>query len=148
MSDLALFGGNPVIDYPFTKYNSIGEEEMIAVNQVMKTGVLSKFVASWNEDFYGGPKVQEFERTCERYFNVKHAITVNSWTSGLTAAVGAIGTQPGDEIIVSPWTMSASAAAILHWNAIPVFADIDRETFCIDPFSVERNTVSQIFKFK
>jgi dTDP-4-amino-4,6-dideoxygalactose transaminase len=73
------------------------------------------------------------------YFGVKHAITVNSWTSGLIAAVGALDIEPGDEIIVSPWTMSASATAILHWNAIPVFADIEEDTFNIDPASVEAN---------
>ena len=64
---------------------------------------------------------------------------MNSLTSGLVAAVGALGIEPGDEIIVSPWTMSASATAILHWNAIPVFADIEPDTFCLDPASVERN---------
>ena len=73
------------------------------------------------------------------YFGVKHAITVNSWTSGLIAAVGALDIEPGDEIIVSPWTMSASATAILHWNAIPIFADIEEDTFNIDPISVEAN---------
>src|SRR6185503_8869326 len=84
-------------------------------------------------------KVREFERQCESYFGVKHAITVNSWTSGLIAAVGAVGIEPGDEVIVSPWTMCASATAILHWNAIPVFGDIEPETFCLDPASVEAN---------
>jgi dTDP-4-amino-4,6-dideoxygalactose transaminase len=59
--------------------------------------------------------------------------------SGLITAVGAIGIEPGDEIIVSPWTMCASATAILHWNAIPVIADIEPETFCLDPASVEAN---------
>ena len=83
--------------------------------------------------------MQEFERQCESYFEVKHAVTFNSWTSGLVAAVGAIGTEPGDEVIVSPWTMAASATVILHWNAIPVFADIEPETYCLDPASVERN---------
>jgi dTDP-4-amino-4,6-dideoxygalactose transaminase len=53
--------------------------------------------------------------------------------------VGAIGIEPGDEVIVTPWTMSATATAILHWNAIPVFADIDPETFNLDPKSVEAN---------
>jgi dTDP-4-amino-4,6-dideoxygalactose transaminase len=92
-----------------------------------------------HQDFFGGLKVNEFERKCESYFGVKHAITVNSWTSGLIAAVGAIGIEPGDEVIVTPWTMCATATAILHWNAIPVFADIEPETFNIDPVSVEAN---------
>ena len=136
---LALFGGNKTIIQEFTAYNSIGEEERIAVNEVMKSGVLSKYLGCWHEDFYGGPKVQEFERACEKYFGVKYAITVNSCTSGLIAAVGALDIEPGDEIIVSPWTMCATATAILHWNAIPVFADIEPETFNLDPKSVEKN---------
>ena len=45
--------------------------------------------------------------------------------------------QPGDEVIVTPWTMTASAAAILHWNAIPVFADIDPQTYNLCPKSIE-----------
>lgn len=136
---LALLGGTKTITTPFNLYNSIGKEEVDAAKAVVESGVLSQFLGAWHEDFYGGPKVREFERQCERYFGVKHAITVNSWTSGLTAAVGAIGIEPGDEIIVSPWTMCASATAILHWNAIPVFADIEPETFCLDPKSVEAN---------
>lgn len=136
---LAIFGGGKTISKPFKPYNSIGREEVEAAKQVVESGVLSKYLGCWGSDFYGGPKVQEFERQCEEYFGVKHAITVNSWTSGLIAAVGAIGIEPGDEIIVTPWTMSASATAILHWNAIPVFADIDPETFNIDPKSVEKN---------
>lgn len=136
---LALLGGSKTILMPFERYNPIGKEEVEAVKTVVETGILSQFLGCWHKDFYGGPKVQEFERQCEAYFGVKHAITVNSWTSGLVAAVGAIGIEPGDEVIVSPWTMCASATAILHWNAIPVFADIEVETFCLDPVSVEAN---------
>lgn len=136
---LALFGGAKTISEPFNRYNPIGIEEVEAAKAVVESGVLSKFLGCWDADFYGGPKVQEFERECEKYFGVKHAVTVNSWTSGLVAAVGAIGIEPGDEIIVSPWTMCASATAILHWNAIPVFADIERETFNLDLKSVEAN---------
>jgi len=139
---LALFGGEKLITTSMKRSNSIGEEEINAAKDVVESGVLSRFLGCWDPDFYGGPKVQEFEQNCKDYFNVKHAITVNSWTSGLIAAVGAIGIEPGDEVIVSPWTMSASATAILHWNAIPVFADIEPETFCIDPVSVEANISS------
>jgi dTDP-4-amino-4,6-dideoxygalactose transaminase len=139
---LALLGGSKVIDRPFRRYNPIGIEEVEAAKQVVESGVLSKFLGCWDPDFFGGPKVQELERKCEQYFGVKHAITVNSWTSGLIAAVGALGIEPGDEVIVSPFTMCASATAILHWNAIPVFADIEPETFCLDPKSVEANISS------
>lgn len=134
---LAILGGPKTIDYSFERYNPIGIEEVNAAKQVIESGILSKFLGCWHEDFYGGPKVLEFESNCSDYFGVKHAVTFNSWTSGLIAAIGAIGIEPGDEVIVSPWTMCASATAILHWNAIPVFADIDKETFTLDPASVE-----------
>jgi perosamine synthetase len=136
---LALHGGEKTISRPFSRYNPIGAEEVNAARTVVESGILSQFLGCWDPDFYGGPKVKEFERSCESFFGVKHAITVNSWTSGLIAAIGAIGIEPGDEVIVSPWTMCASATAILHWNAIPVFADIELDTFCLDPCSVEAN---------
>jgi dTDP-4-amino-4,6-dideoxygalactose transaminase len=96
-------------------------------------------LGAWGPDFYGGPKVQAFERACEDFFSVKHAVTTNSWTSGLVAAVGSLDVEPGDEVLVSPWTMSASATAILHWNCIPVFVDIEPDTFCIDPRQIEQH---------
>jgi dTDP-4-amino-4,6-dideoxygalactose transaminase len=136
---LAILGGEKAINRVFGHYNSLGAEEKKAAIEVLETGVLSKFLGGWHEDFYGGLKVQEFERDCAAYFDVKHAVTVNSLTSGLIAAVGAVGIEPGDEVIVSPWTMCASATAILHWNAIPVFADIEAETFNLNPTSVEAN---------
>lgn len=139
---LALFGGAKTLGCQPKPYNLMGNEEVEAVKQVVESGVLSQYVGAWCEDFLGGLKVREFERVCESYFDVKHAITVNSWTSGLIAAVGAIGIAPGDEVIVSPWTMCASATAILAWNAIPVFADIEPNTFCIDPASIEKNITS------
>jgi perosamine synthetase len=139
MSELALLGGPKTITEPFLFYQSIGKEEADAAKAVIETGVLSRFLGSWDPDFYGGEKVKAFERDWEKYFSVKYAVTVNSATSGLIAAVGALGIAPGDEVIVSPWTMSASATSILVWNAIPVFADIERNTFNIDPISIEKN---------
>ena len=131
MAKLAINGGDPIRKHPFPDYNTMGEEEKRAVMEVMDSGVLSKFLGTWSPDFYGGPRVQKFEREWEEYFQVKHAVSVNSATSGLNAAIGAAGVGPGDEVIVSPFTMSASAACVLVYNAIPVFADIDSETFCL-----------------
>ncbi len=139
MNELAILGGPKAIQKPFSRYNSIGREELEAVKAVMETGVLSRFLANWDPDFYGGEKIQEFERGWARYFSVNHAVAVNSNTSGLITALGAIGIEPGDEVIVSPWTMSASATSILIWNGIPVFADIEAETFNLDPASIEQN---------
>lgn len=134
---LSINGGKPVRTKPFPAYNTIGKEEKEAVNRVMDSGVLSRFLGCWHDDFYGGPEVRALEKEWAEYFKVKHAIAVNSCTSGLYCAVGAIGVEPGEEIIVSPYTMTASAIAPLIFNAIPVFADIEEDCFCLDPKSVE-----------
>ena len=62
---LALFGGPKTIKKVFAPYNSLGEEERLAVDEVMRTGILSKFLGTWHKDFYGGSKVQEFEKVVQ-----------------------------------------------------------------------------------
>lgn len=135
---LAINGGEPVRIEPFPPHNTIGVEEKEVVNRVLNTGVLSRYIGAWGPEFYGGREVREFEEEWARYFGAKHAIAVNSCTTGLQAALGAAGIGPGDEVIVSPYTMSASATAPLWYGAIPVFADIEEEYFCLDPKSVEQ----------
>jgi len=134
---LAIRGGAPQISTPFPPYRSLGKEEIEAANRVLRSGVLSAFIGSAGPGFLGGPEVKALEREAAERFGVRHVVAVNSWTSGLVAAVGAIGIAPGDEVIVTPWTMVATATAILHWNGIPVFADIDRDTFNLDPAAAE-----------
>ncbi len=135
---LAIHGGSPTISYDFELFNSIGEDEVEAANRVIRSGVLSAYMGVSGEAFMGGKEVRAFEQQAVDYFGVKHAVVVNSWTSGLIAAIGSIGIEPGDEVITTPWTMAATATAILHFNGIPVFADIDPDTFNIDPDSVEK----------
>ena len=139
---LAIFGGKKTFSEKVERYNSIDSNEVKAVTEVVESGILSQYLGEWDADFYGGPKVKQFESNWSDYFNIKHSIAVNSNTSGLIVALGAIGLEPGDEVIVSPWTMSASATAIIVWNAIPVFADIEDETFNLDPKSILKNITS------
>ena len=120
----------------YKRYNSLGEEELNAVVDVMRSGVLSEFIGAECAEFYGGKYVRELEFFAKELFNVKHAIAVNSWTSGLICAVGALGLEPGTEVITTPWTMSATALSILHWNLIPVFVDINENDFCITPETI------------
>ena len=143
MNKLALFGGEKVITKKFNRFNTIGSKEIEITTKVLKSGTLSNYIAKYGNNFLGGKYVKEFESNWEKKFKVKHAISVNSWTSGLICSIGAINIEPGDEIILPPWTMSACAMAILHWNAIPVFADIDDKSFCIDPVSVEKKITSR-----
>lgn len=138
VSKLAILGGDRSLKTPLKKYNSLGVEEIVAVNAVMKSGLLSDFIGADGDNFLGGPKVKSFEKLVEKHFKVKHAISVNSWTSGLICAVGALDLEPGDEIIVPPFTMCATATAVLIWNCIPVFADIEPDMFCLQPEAVER----------
>lgn len=138
MTSLALLGGRPVRQQPFPAYQTLGPEEEAAVQRVVRGGVLSQFLGANHPDFYGGPEVLALEEAWKAAFDVPHAVTVNSATSGLIAAVGALGVTPGDEVIVSPYTMCASASAPLWWQAIPVFADVEAEHFCLNPDSVAR----------
>lgn len=135
---LALHGGAPVISTPLAAFKSIGEDEVAVVSEVIRGGVLSAYIGAPGPGFMGGNQVRRFEQQAAEYFGVKHAVAVNSWTSGLIAAIGAIGLEPGDEVITTPWTMAATATGILHWNGIPVFADIDPDTFNICPQSVAK----------
>ena len=135
---LALNGGKKLITKKFKRFNTYDQREVVAANKVIKSGILSQYIGAPGKFFNGGTYVKKFEKRIEKYFGVKKAILVNSWTSGLIAAIGALDVEPGDEIITAPWTMCATATAILHWNCIPVFADIESDTFCIDPQSVEK----------
>ena len=122
----------------FKNFSTIGKEELNSAKKVIKSGILSGFVAGFPNGFNGGKYNQLFEHKLKSFYKCRYAIVLNSWTSGLIASVGALDINPGDEIIVSPWTMSATATAILHWNAIPVFADIEPKTFSIDPIKVKK----------
>jgi len=122
----------------FKKFNSIGREELNIATKIIKSGKLSEFLAKKGKYFNGGYYVKKFEKSIEKHFKVKHAIVVNSWTSGLITIIGALNIKKGDEIILSPWTMSACAAAIIHWGAVPVFCDVEKETFCIDPNEIKK----------
>ncbi len=138
MAKLAIKGGTPVRTKLFPAYNTIGEEEKRAVMKVLDSGNLSQFLGAWHKDFYGGPTVQQFEKNWATVFGSKYAISVNSNTSGLFTAIGACGIKAGDEVIVSPYTMSASALAPVIYGAVPVFADVDYDNFGLNPESVEK----------
>lgn len=137
MANLAILGGPKSVP-SLTPYSSLGEEETQAVLRVMKGGCLSRFLGAWGDDFMGGEEILKLEAAWSKKFASSFAVSVNSATSGLYVAVGAVGVGPGDEVIVPPYTMSATAMAPLVYGGIPVFADIEEETFCIDPREVEK----------
>ncbi|MBI5195874.1 MAG: DegT/DnrJ/EryC1/StrS family aminotransferase [Nitrospirae bacterium] len=134
---LAMFGGEPVRREPYPPYNTIGDEEKKMAMSVLDTGVLSGFVGRGNEQFYGGAKVRELEALFCTKYGSRYAISFNSATSALHGTMIAAGIGPGDEVIVPPYSMSATAAAVLMCHAVPVFIDIEPEMFCLDPSKLE-----------
>jgi perosamine synthetase len=145
--ELAINGGIKVRAKPWLDNFTTGEEEKAAFMRVMNSGYLSLFEGSHTPDkpfaFEGGPEVQAFEKEWCDFYGIKHAVSVNSATSGLFAAIGALRLGYGDEVIVSPYTMTACALAPMIYGAIPVFADIDPETGCLDPDSIEERITSR-----
>lgn len=132
MNKPALLGGPKTRSRPYPSHPVMGSAEIKAVTRVIQSGKLSGFIANASEAFLGGPNVRELERLFMKYFRVPYAMAVNSATAGLHAALAAAGVGPGDEVIVPPYTMSASAAAVLMTNAVPRFVDIRDDIFCID----------------
>jgi perosamine synthetase len=137
ISELAILGGTPAVEASLKKYRSMGLGEREAVLRVLESDCLSGFYGSPGDKFYGGPEILAFEQEWSERYKIPHTVSVNSATSGLFAAMGAIGLSPGDEVIVPPWTMSATVTAPLAYGGIPVFADIEDQTFCLDPAAVE-----------
>jgi len=87
--------------------------------------------------FVLGPDVEAFEREAAQYLGVKHAVGLNSGTDALFIGLRALGVEPGDEVVTTPFTFFATAEAISLIGATPVFADIEADSFNLDPASVE-----------
>lgn len=100
---------------------SMGEEEWMAVREPIEKGWITQ-----------GPKVKEFEELFASMHNVKYALAVSNCTTALHLALLACGIGEGDEVIVPAFTWVATANAVLYCNAVPVFVDIDPETFNLD----------------
>jgi perosamine synthetase len=132
----ALLGGEPLVAEPFPPPHAFGDEEAEAAARVVRSGLLSGFSGSAGDGFLGGPEVRRLEEAFAARFEVRRAVAMNSATSALEAGLTALGVGFGDEVVVPPLTMSATATAVLRVNAIPVFADVDPETFTIDPASI------------
>jgi perosamine synthetase len=135
---LALFGGTKTRTRPFPAHPIIGDEEKRAVMEVLESGHFSTFIAAPGQFFLGGEKIRQFEREFAAYHEMKYAVAFNSATAALHAAVVAVGVKPGEEVVVPPYTFTSSATCVLMHNAIPVFADIQRDIYCLDPEAFEK----------
>ena len=126
MEKLAIRGGYPVRGGKiYYGRQWIEADDIRAVNEVLR----SDFITC-------GPKVEEMEQNLEIYTGAKYAVAVSNGTAALHCACIAAGIVPGDEVITTPLTFAASANCVLYCGARPVFADINSETYNIDPKSI------------
>ena len=133
MSVLAINGGDPVFKQRIGYgHQYIDDADINAVVDVLKSDYLTC-----------GPKIREAEEKLAKITGAKHAVLISNGTAALHAMCYAAGIGPGDEVITSPITFAASANCALYCGARPVFADIDPETYNIDPDSIERCITSK-----
>ena len=107
---------------------NIEQEDIDEVVDSLKSGWIST-----------GPKVAKFESLFKSYIGSKHALALNSCTAGLHLSMIVAGLKPGDEVITTPMTFGATANAIIHIGAKPVFVDISLPDMNMDPFKIEEN---------
>ena len=156
--ELAILGGTPVRKKPFLMKPYTNEEEKKVVLEAIERDEFSRYSGHYSAERYfllsqksqdalkisdfwsglGGRNVREFEAAFADFFGVDYAIAVNSATSALSVALGACGVGPGDEVITTPVTFTATSTSILLFNAIPVFVDVDLNTFNILPKAIEQ----------
>lgn len=110
----------------------IGDEEIKAVGEVLKSGMLAQ-----------GENVLRFEDEFASYLGVKNSIAVNNGTVALDLAVKALGLKPGDEVITPAFTFIATANCALYQGLRPVFADVDPRTFNIDPEDLQKKITAR-----
>lgn len=128
MNELAIFGGKPVLDKKIGYgHQYIDDTDIQAVVDVLKSDFLTC-----------GPKIDEAEAKLCEITGAKHAVLMANGTAALHAAAFAAGIGSGDEVITTPITFAASANCILYCGGKPVFADINPQTYNIDPNSIEK----------
>jgi Predicted pyridoxal phosphate-dependent enzyme apparently involved in regulation of cell wall biogenesis len=115
------------INIPF-----VGKEEISVVTSILKNGALT---SSANQ---GGKHVQNFEKSVSSFVNSKYTIAVNSGTAALQAALYALDIKHGDEVLIPSFTFVATANAVVSTGAKPVFVDILKENYTMDPDDLQK----------
>jgi dTDP-4-amino-4,6-dideoxygalactose transaminase len=127
--DLAFFGAKPVLAASaHTVWPIVGDEERRAIARVLDRGILSGPFA---------PESIAFEAEFAAFVGAKHAVLTHCGTSALAIALAAAGVRAGDEVIVPAYSFVATPLAVTQIGAVPVFADVDIATGCLDPAAAE-----------
>lgn len=135
MSDeLAILGGEKIVTGHAPVWPRFGDDEIAAATWALNEARTKRDYISAS---FGGEGLEAFEADFAKFLDVDHVVSTNSGCAAIHVALMAAGVKAGDEVIVSPYTWGQTVSPILQANAIPVFADIDPETFNLDPASVE-----------
>ena len=133
MEKLAMYGGMPVRKNKiFYGHQYIDEADINAVVNVMKSDFLTC-----------GPEIEKLEKKLCSLTGAKYAVVVSNGTAALHAACHAAGIKEGDEVITTPITFAASANCALYCGGVPVFADIDYDTYNISPEEIEKKVTGK-----
>lgn len=134
MPILAIEGGAPVRRRSLPSGKKVGKEELKELIDVIDSGQMYRL---------NGTKVIQFEKEFAELHGVSHAVASNSGTSSIHVGIAMLNPDPGDEVITGPVTDLGSILPIVFQNCIPIFADLDPETYNIDPKSIEANITSK-----
>jgi dTDP-4-amino-4,6-dideoxygalactose transaminase len=132
MAQLAVHGGPRACEVEWPKWPVWDDRERSGLLGVLESG-----------DWWYGAKVREFEARFAEFQGARYGVTATSGTTALEAMLLAAGVGAGHEVIVPPVTFVATASAVLRVNAIPVFADVEPDTWCLDPADVERKVTDK-----
>ncbi len=129
MNTLAINGGDKTIDKNFD-WPVFDESDVLAVTEIAKSG-------QWGNPECGGV-VESFEKEFAEFCGAKYALACVNGSVALRLALIASGVRPGDEVIIPPYTFIATASIVVEANCVPVFVDIDPETYNLDPVTIEK----------
>ena len=125
----AIAGGAPTVPAgAHRRWPDIREEDREAVLRALDSGVVCGANA---------PEITALQREWAEYLGVEYCLALNTGTAALHCACAAVGLGPGDEVIVPAYTFVATAMAVVHQGATPVFSDVDPRTYTIDPARIE-----------
>lgn len=130
MGKLAITGGKPLRKKPFPSWPMGTKEELAALKDVLAS-------SKWGGQPFPGKHAALFAKKFAKYHTAQYAQCVNTGTVAIQASLIAIGIRPGDEVIVPAYTWEGTVGPVLLVNAVPVFVDIDPDTYCLDAKLIE-----------
>jgi dTDP-4-amino-4,6-dideoxygalactose transaminase len=128
---LAITGGKPLRKKPFTQWPIATKTEAVALKDVLQN-------TRWGGQPFPGKHAQDFATKFAALHTAKYGQCVNTGTVAIQAALKAIGIKPGDEVIVPAYTWEGTVGPVLLINAVPVFVDVDPDTYCLDAKLIEQ----------